>query len=567
MSLKRRLLPAALLAAFGCAAPVRRAAPPPGALLVVNARFFPEKKGADALLARNGRIEAVGPRAELEARARRTGARVQDARGGFVLPGFHDAHIHLLSGALALGWADLSEVKTPEDAARVMADYGRAHPELEVLRGRGWTYDITPSGIFPSRRDLDAAVGGRPVVLESYDGHAYWLNSAALERAGIGPTDPDPPGTRIVREQDGRTPSGAFLDAEDFLFARLRMNPSRAEKLAAYESALRRLASLGYTSIDSIAWDEPNELELLATLEKRGKLPLRVSVSPQLDGDLDLYEALRARYRGPKLRFGWLKAFVDGVIESRTAYMVDPYPGGDDRGTPRYDPDRLRARVREARCRGFAVELHAVGDGAVRLSLDAFEQAHRACPAAPGAPLDRIEHIEVVHPDDLARFKALGVVASMQPYHAVPGDGDSDAGVWAQNLGPERLKRSFAWRDLSDAGAELAFGTDWPVMSPDPLRGLAVAATRRNENGMPPQGWHAAQALSLEEAVRAFTRGPARALGIADRLGSLEPGMLADLVILSPEADLGRPETLWRARAAFVAVGGESVARTEDVSP
>ncbi len=306
------------------------------------------------------------------------------------------------------------------------------------------------------------------------------------------------------------------------------------------------------TSVQHFAYDAV-DVELLDGFRRTGTLPIRVHVSLPLDGDVAAYAALRDRVRDPMLRVVHLKGYVDGVIESRTAYMLEPFAGGRDRGAPLVAPGELRRLVSRAHRHGFGVALHAIGDAGVRASLAAFAAAR---PRIEGMR-DRIEHLEVVHPRDVARFAKLDVVASMQPYHAVPGDSaEDDAGPWTDNLGPERLPRAFPWRDLQDAGATLAFGSDWPVMDAEPTWGLAVAITRRNENGLPAGGWQAHQALTAEQAVAAYTSGPAWSVGREGELGCLEVGCRADFTVLGPAADLDDPASLWEAGVRATFVGG-----------
>lgn len=548
--MSRTSLACALLLVALTLAPVRADEP----LLVVGGRLLGRDPGT-GLLIEGERIAKVGPEAELRAAAG-AGARVLDAAGGLVLPGFHDAHTHLLAGGLARLRVDLAGARTVEEAAARVRAYAAAHPDEPWILGRGWSYDLAPAGQLPGRAPLDAAVPDRPVALEAYDGHATWANSRALALAGIDADTPDPEGGRIVREQGG-APAGVLLERAERLLTRAIPAPDRAARRRALEAALAHYLELGITSAQTIVADL-DELALYEELRAEGRLPIRVTAALPLGGDLDEYARLRERHRTGRLQVGWLKGFLDGVIEARTAYMLAPYSGAppqDQRGAPLIEPARLRELVSAAHGRGFSVGLHAIGDAAVRLALDAFAEARRRHPER--AIRHRIEHIEVCHPEDMPRFAALDVVASMQPYHAYPGESPSTADVWSVNLGPERLRRSFPWRDLLAEGATLAFGSDWPVMSADPLRGLAVAITRRNEAGLPEGGWQGHQATSFAEAVRGYTAGAAYSLAREDELGRLEPGHLADLVVLSPEVDPARPKTLWRGHVRAVIVGGE----------
>lgn len=508
--MKRRSLLAALAAAaLGCAG--SPAVPPGPAVLVVGGRIH-GRPDADALLLRGGRVAAVGRAAALAAAA--SEAVPLDAAGGLVVPGFHDAHLHLLDGGLSLGQAELGAAKTEAEAVALAARWALDHPDAGAVRGRGWSYDIVPAGSYPTRASLDAAFPIRPVVLESYDGHAYWFNTAALRRAGLALDARDADEARFVRGEDGRTIQGTVLEAGSELVENLAGPLSPAEKAEGVRRGLTLLAASGVTAADVMSADL-NEFEVLSELEARGELPIRVFYCPPLDGDLSLYKRLRARARG-RLEFGWLKGFVDGAFESKTAAVLDPYPDGA-RGAFSIEPTRLDALVRAAQAGGFAAALHAVGDGGVRAALDAFKAS---ADLPKPARRHRVEHAEVVHRDDLARFNTLDVVASMQPLHADPGGVAPSEGAWSRNVGPERLPWSFPWKGLLGAGAVLAFGSDWPVVTQDPLAGLAFAQARKDG------------ALSHDEAVRAYTVGPAYAARLEGELGCLDPGCLADLLVI-----------------------------------
>ena len=523
-----------------------------GTLVVVNARVFGHDD-ADALYVKNGRIEAVGKRSSVEPMAPDGVLRI-DAKGGIALPGFHDAHIHMMSGGLTLVGLNLNDLRSVAAVAQALKTYAREHPGNGWIVGRGWQYDIVPGGQFPSRHDIDRVVSDRPVLLDSYDGHSSWVNSLALALGKIDSATPDPPDGHIVREVDGSTPSGILLERADAPLQRLIPEPDHATKLEALHRAVLHCLGLGITSVDDITSDL-QVFGLYEELRAAGKLPLRVTVSLPVAGDIDSYEALRRNHASPYLRFGFLKGYVDGVIESATAYMLEPYDGRIDRGAPLLEPDQLQQLIERAETHGFTVGLHAIGDAAVRLSLDAFSAVPQR--QSTGQIHGRIEHIESLDPADLNRFRELHIVASMMPLHAIPSGETPDEGIWSKNLGAKRLPHSFAWRELLDAGATLAFGSDWPVMSADPLRGIAVAATRQNEAGQPAGGWNARQRITAREAIDAYTAGSAIAIGRGDELGRLTPGFSADLVLLAPDVDLDRPSTLWRGdRIRYVIVDG-----------
>jgi predicted amidohydrolase YtcJ len=518
-------------------------------LLVMNGRIFGQSP-ATAVLIEDGRVAAVGPDAEMKGRVA-TGGQIIDARGGLILPGLHDAHIHMAGGAASLEQLALDELKTLPEVIAALKIYAEAHPGDGWILGRGWMYDIVPKGQFPTRGALDQVVKDRPVLLESYDGHSSWANSRALALAGVTAATPDPADGSFVREKDGRTPAGVLLEnAAEMVWHAVPTKP-RAEKVEALSRAIQHVLALGVTSVDDITADQETP-ELYETLLQQGRLPIRVTVSLPLEGDLGTYAKLRDRLTSPFLRFGFLKGFVDGVIESKTAYMLEPYAGATDRGKPLIEPSRMLELVRRAQTQGFRVAFHSIGDAATRQALDTFAAVQKELPR-PGMH-HRLEHLEVLDPADLPSFQRLGVIASIMPYHANPGGDEPNTGVWAQNLGEARLAHSFAWRELLTAGATLACGSDWPVMSADPLRGLGVATSRRDEDGRPKEGWYAGQRMTADEAVRCYTEGSAAAIGRETELGRLAPGFAGDLVVLAPGVELEKPETLWKGERIQVVV-------------
>lgn len=555
MRIRHSCLPLLLAFLASCSSAQKGATPraSTGDVLVTHARFL-DQPGADAILIRNGVIEAVGSSETLQKDAP-SGAVVLDARGGLVLPGFHDSHVHMMGAGMSHQGVDLAGLQTMDAALAAVKAFAQANPKVPFITGRGWEYGIVPAGSFPTRQQLDSAVPDRPAFLSSYDGHSGWANTKALALAGITSETKDPEGGRVVREADGKTPQGALLEGAQFLARQAAPKPDKATMLSNLEWAAREMVALGHTSVDEIAFD-PGEVALLDELQAQGRLPLRVNVSLPLDGDLGAYEKLRQSHPGPWVSISFLKAFVDGVIESKTAYMLAPYedsPG--DRGKTVIEEARFKELILKAHAARFPVAVHAIGDGAVRLTLDAYEAAQKAHPDIHLR--HRVEHIETVDPADMPRFKALGVVASMQPLHANPGGPTPDDGVWSKNLGPARLKHSFAWRELLAAGAPLAFGTDWPVMSANPLWGVALAVTRRDPNGDPKDGWNAHQTLTFAQAVDAYTRGSAYAVSLDSKVGTLQRGQWGDVVVLGPEVKEDVPSTLWKGTVRYTVVGGQ----------
>ncbi len=523
-------------------------------LVVINARM-PTAPGKSALIVSGGRIAAVTTDAPALA-AKGAATRVVDARGRLLLPGLIDSHIHFLSGGFAEDRIQLGGARDKSELLARIKAYAEAHKEPSVLRGRGWSYDLF-QGALPTRQLLDGVVSDRPVVLSAYDGHSAWVNSAALALAGIDKTTPDPKNGKILRAPDG-TPSGTLLeDAMDLVYAKLP-EETPAEKQRALLAAQGHALAAGLTAINDFAAGMET-YEAYAALERAGKLTLKVFFSPPLETPLEEVSKLKARIgkESKRVRFGSLKGFVDGVVESNTAAFLAPY--ADDpkhRASPHLSAAELDALIQPADKAGLPVSLHAIGDAAVRASLDAYERAGQKNGTRDRR--HRIEHIEVLHADDAKRFAALGVVASMQPFHAEPSDQPGN-GVWEKKVGSKRLPLIFPWKTIRDAGGTLAFGSDWAVVTLDPLKGLAVALTRKNGHNLPAPGWSPAQALPLEAALDAYTRSAAFALHAEDQIGALREGLAADFVILGGKVAQDEPLSFYWGSVDATYVDGKQV--------
>ena len=507
-------------------------------LIVHNGRVFRSGRpgtemdaGATAVAMGGGRIVAVGDERQAREWAGPT-TTLFDAAGGLVMPGFDDAHMHLRDGAISLERLDLFGLTTLDVVQAAIADYAAARPAQPWIAGRGWLYAAFPGGM-PTREQLDAVVPDRPAYFECFDGHSGWANSRALDAAGISSETPDPPDGRIVRDAAGRA-TGALKERAIELVDRMLPSPRDAEMPDLLERALRRAAELGITAVQD-AWGRPEDLRILRRMASDGRLPLRVRLAldmpPAGDGfveRLDEFQALRAEVPDTaRLRTGILKSFLDGVVEARTAYLLGPYPGTDALGDPRWDDGDLGQAVAIAHARGWQVELHAIGNAAVRQAIDAYEALG---PGEAASRRHRVEHIETLHPADLPRFGGLGVVASMQPMHALPEASQVD--VWRDNLHPPVAASGWRLRSLLDSGAVLAFGSDWPVVPIDPLLEIHAAVRRQTPSGEPAGGWLPAEAMSIAEALAAATWGSAYAEHADAERGHLTPGALADLIVL-----------------------------------
>lgn len=543
----------------------------PGQSPPIGSEPGPPPPGAPTAVAVvDDRIEWIGRDREALDDWRGPGTEVVDARGGLVLAGFEDAHIHVLEGARGLDEVDLFDAGSVDVMIERIRAYAAAHPDAEWVTGHGWLYVPFPGGM-PTREQLDAAVPDRPAWMTCYDGHTGWLNSRGLAAAGIDRNTPDPPNGMIVRDPATGEPTGALKEEATDLVDRLLPVPSPENDLAALRRTIRDLHAAGITAVQD-AWADADVVGLWRHLLDAGELPLRVRLALQMTPDmtleqwrrrLDEHEAVAFPMRGGLwLSAGILKAFADGVIESRTAAMLAPYEGDTSTGAANWTLDLLDAFVREADDRGWQLEIHAIGDRGVRMALDAFKRA--AFANGPRARRHRIEHAETVAAADISRFGRGHVIASMQPYHADPSP--NQASLWTGNIGPERASRAWPWASILRNGGTVAFGSDWPVVSFDPFIALNSAVNRQTIEGQPPGGWLPSERLTLPEALSAYTLGSARAAWADGRRGTVAPGLDADLVVLDRDLLAVGASAIIGTRIGLTVVGGRIVHRTEDVS-
>lgn len=523
----------------------------------------PERPMAEALAVRGGKVLAVGGRAEVLEQAG-PGARVVELPGATVVPGLVDAHAHLAGLGRSLSTLSLAGAKTRAEALERIRQAPRSSYQGDWLLGRGWDQNdwADAAGEFPDRRMLDALFPGTPTCLMRVDGHAAWVSSEALRRAGIGKDTPDPPGGRIERDSGGE-PTGILVD-NAIALVEAALPSLRDEQLQAQlQAALARCAHLGLTGVHDAGVDL-RTFELLRKMDERRELPLRVYAMADgqgADGKGAEVGAFLARgtFEGRLLTLRAVKLLADGALGSRGAALHEPYgdaPG--HRGLLLLEPAELEARAKRFMERGFQVAIHAIGDRANTLALDVLERA--AAAAGTTACRHRVEHVQILRPSDLPRFAKLGLIASMQPAHAT-----SDM-PWAQaRVGPERIRGAYAWRSVLDAGARLAFGSDFPVEDPNPLWGLYAARTRQDALGRPEGGWMPHERLSGEEALAAFTSGAAYASFAEERRGRLAPGMDADFVALPVDPVEGDPRALLEARVLLTVVAGREVYRSPAV--
>ncbi|GIK39351.1 MAG: amidohydrolase [Chloroflexota bacterium] len=509
--------------------------PQPADLIITQARVYtadPAYPHVEAVAVQGRHIVFVGSAADAYA-WRGPATRVIDGQGGTLLPGFIDSHFHLLWGSLELAEMQLGEVTSLDSLAAAVRRFAGEHSNNPWLVGRGLRYSIVPNQQSLTRHHLDAIIADQPLLVFAYDAHTAWANTAALRQANI-LTDGKTvgPNSEIVRAANGQA-SGELREPGAYrLLLELIPQPDGAKKRAMLRCGLAEAARVGVTSVHNMDGDM-EQLTLYAALEDRGELTLRVycpySVEPETSPEaLSEAVAMRRAFGSDMVRGGCVKFFMDGVIESYTGLLLDDYAGlPGNCGGALFSAGHFNAMAAEADRLGLQIFVHATGDGAVRRALDGFEAAQRQNGRRDSR--HRIEHIELIHPDDVPRFAGLGVIASMQPAH-VPLQTPDDPDVWPARVGPERWGRSFVWQTLRQAGARLAFGSDWPVAPQDPLHGLYAALNRRPWlPGLPEQR------QSLADAIAAYTCDAAYAEFQEQAKGQLKPGMLADMVLLSAD--------------------------------
>jgi predicted amidohydrolase YtcJ len=539
-------------------------------LVVLHAKVYTvnlNQPWAEALAIRESKIVAVGSEAEIE-KLRGPHTKIIDAQGRLVLPGFTDSHIHFLDGSLSLLGVNLYEAKTQEEIVQLVKAYAAMHPELPWILGRGWQYTAFGASGLPNKAALDETFPSRPVYLESFDGHTWLANSAAMKAAGVTRDSPNPPGGEFVRDPATGEPTGAVKeDAADAVIRRAIPPPSHDRTLQALRRGMREANRVGLVGAISpggvsVQGGDFTALAAYEELRTQGELTLRFYIGCRLEPPvassetIERIEEARRQYHDEWISTGAAKFFLDGVIESHTAAMLSSY--SDDprlNGMLWWDAEKYKQTVLELDRRGIQIYTHAIGDKAVRLALDAYEEAAKKNQKHDARP--RIEHIENISKDDIPRFGTLGVIASFQPLHAYPDD-DLNR-FWLPHIGPERAQRGWPWRSIEKSGGVLAFGSDWPIVTLNPWPGVQNALTRQTSEGDPPGGWLPSERVSLEDAIRAYTLGAAFAARREKSTGSLEPGKFADLIVLSQNLFLIEPTEIGKTEVLLTMVGGKVV--------
>ncbi|MDQ2693286.1 MAG: amidohydrolase [Chloroflexota bacterium] len=521
--------------------------------LLYNAYVYtqdPSNPAASAILIDRERIVAVGEEKNLLPQYPE--AEKQDMEGRVILPGLTDAHLHFKNYALSLQKVDC-ETSTRQECLRRVEERARQAKPGEWILGHGWNQNVW--GEWPTASELDSLAPNNPVYLTAKSLHVACANTAGLRLANITSQTPDPHNGQIQRDDAGK-PTGILLETAMELVGAAIPEPNTAEIADAMEKAQSILWKMGLTGLHD--FDRRDSFIALQELHARGSLKMRVLKNLPVELLDQAYElGLRAGFGDDWLRIGSIKVFMDGALGPHTAAMFQPYRGEEEnRGILNMDGEELFEHGRKAAQVGLGLTVHAIGDRANHEVLNAYEQLRRYerenhLPALR----HRIEHVQVIHPDDAARLGQLNVIASMQPIHATSDMLMADA-FW----GPERSRLAYAWRTQLDSGARLALGSDAPVESPNPFLGLHAAVTRRRADGSPSaEGWYPEQKLTMEEAWEGFTLGPAYAATMENRLGRLAPGYLADLIVLDKNPFTCEADDLLSMQSSATMVGGEWV--------
>lgn len=509
---------------------------------------------AQAVAVLGDRIVAVGASADVDA-WRGPNTRVVDAGGKLLLPGFNDAHVHFVSGGMQLTNVQLNDASSPQEFARRIGERAKVTAKNKWIVGGNWDETKWNPPSMPTKELIDALTPDTPVFVSRYDGHMGLANSVALRLAGITAKTPDPPGGTVVRDAEGN-PTGALKDAAIDYIDKVIPPLSHDQRLKIVKRALAYAASVGVTSVQHMNPDY-EDIAVYSELERRGELTTRIYAAPlitQLDDQAKL--GIGHAFGGPYLRIGAVKAYADGSLGSGTAYFYEPFLNqGNNRGLlsdEMHPISLMRDRYMKADAAGLQICTHAIGDEGISTILDLYSEVIQAHGEADRRL--RIEHAQHMAAKDFERFAQLHVIASVQPYHAI------DDGRFAEaHIGHDRATRTYAFRTFLNHGVRLAFGTDWEVAPLDPLLTVYAAVTRATLDGKNPNGWFPEQKLSVAEAIEAYTMGSAYAEFQEKEKGSITPGKLADMVLLSDDIFSIVPEKIREVRVLKTFVGGRLV--------
>ncbi len=516
--------------------------------------YLPDSTFAEAVAVGNGKILAVGNSADILAQYE--AAEVLDLQGKLVLPGLHDAHVHPIGGATEAVQCQLSGLNTIAEVRQAIADYVKAHPNDEWILGRGWELHVFPPDGNPSRALLDSIAPDRPVYLRSWDGHSAWVNSKALAMAGITAKTPDPPQGRIEKDRKGQ-PSGTLREKAMDLVSKLIPKDTHEQRVNLLKTAMQKMHELGITSFTD-ASAPLSYLKAYEELHRKGELNSRVitSLSVGLNGIIPVasLDSLRRTYTKDEwLRAACVKIFTDGVPEAHTAALLAPYDDRpNDTGILNYNPEELRRYCRQLDSAGFQIHFHALGDKAVRVSLDAVEGSNPAL-------RHNISHLQVIDSADRARFARQQIIANFQPFWA---KGDLlNIDLISRILGPKRARSQYPMASIWNTGARLAAGSDWPVSTVNPFEAIQVAITRMQINVPDDRPWIPEERLTLHQIIHAYTLGGAYLMHQDDITGSIAPGKAADLIVLNQNLFKILPADIHKTKVLLTLAGGKSVHR------
>lgn len=545
-------------------------------LLLFNGKVFTanaKSEFAEAVAVDGERIVAVGTTQEI--RARYNGEKEIDLQGKLITPGFNDAHIHFMGGGLSLMRADLNGAKTKEEAKRRIAAKVKELPAGSWITGRGWDHTLW-GGAWPTRQDLDEVAPNNPVFVQRVDGHVSWANTLALTKANVTKDTKAPEGGEILKDANGE-PTGILKETAAGLVGRVVPQTTQAEAAQAAELAMAEARRYGITSVQDIS--SYDVTKLYRELLKQGKLTVRVTEFQVFDNSLETLKQQRDEFATFKddskwIRLGALKGYVDGTLGSRTAAMLAPYADDpQNSGIPRRPPDELTKMIVERHKEGFQIALHAIGDRANRMALDGFAEIQRieiekqnkvmeynkrtgnSAHVPPTSFLrHRIEHAQVVAPSDFEKFAKLGVIASMQPSHAI-----SDKRWAGERLGEYRVLGAYSWHSFMAYGVHTPFGTDWPVEPINPYLGLYASVTRQSTEGDPVGGWIPQEKISMADAIRCYTAESAYATFEEKEKGQIAVGMLADFVVHSRDLFTIELKEILNTEAVMTILGGKVI--------
>src|SRR6185437_13206471 len=546
-----------LLLAVCCCSYLSAQTKPAADLIITNAKIWTVDKArpqAEALAIVGERIVAVGSAADMDV-WHGPQTKVVDAQGRLLLPGFNDAHVHFVDGGEHLQEVQLKDTTTPQEFAERIAQRAKKTPKGEWITGGDWDEQKWSPASLPTKELIDAATPNTPVFVNRYDGHESLANSVTLRLANITSKTPDPPGGQIVHDAQGE-PTGVLRDSAQDLVVKVMPPMSHAHRMRAIRQAMDHAASLGVTSVQDMNPLYDDE-KAYSELQERGELTLRIYVAPmETDWKDQAKIGIRHAFGTPFLRMGAVKGYADGSLGSETAYFFDAYT--DDPKShgllseEMHPPSAMLQRLKGADAAGLQICVHAIGDRAISMTLDMFEQIEKS--AGKRDRRWRIEHSQHMAAKDFVRYSRLGVIASVQPYHAI------DDGRWAEKrIGPDRIKRTYAFRTFLDNGVRLAFGTDWSVAPLSPMWTIYAAATRATLDGKNPEGWIPEQKLTVQQAVEAYTMGSAYAEFQEKEKGSNTPGKLADFVVLSDDIFHIPPSQIKNVKVEATYLGGKLV--------